>query len=85
MLGPGFECHLFVAFLLLAKGIHTDEEISASLTAVPPSMYQWMDGHDLTGYITNTSVTRRDVRLGGRGQQPSLTRELQARKHSGDN
>ena len=51
MLGARFECHLFIAFLPLTKAIHTDKEISASLSTVPPSRYQWMEGLDLTGYF----------------------------------
>jgi hypothetical protein len=57
MLGAGFECHLFVAFLLLTKGIHTDKELSASLSTVPLSMYQRMDGLDLTGYFIHERHT----------------------------
>jgi len=82
MLGAGFECHLFIAFLLLTKGIPTDKELSASLSTVPPSRYQ-MDGWARFDRLFHTRASH-DVMcgLGGRGQQLSLTRELQARKHS---
>jgi hypothetical protein len=57
MPGAGFECHLFIAFLLLAKGIHADKELSAFLSTEPPSRYQRMDGLDLTGYFIHERHT----------------------------